>query len=133
MTATDSPARPHFVMSRAADALYAYGRDATYDDVFTAAEALRTGRHHMLVGALPFDTSRPVALTAPVTVQRGLPQEFYGAMPNTQVTQQVPAPSEHLRRVTEAVDSCAATQGWPRLSWRGCWSCGPSRPWTHWC
>ncbi|CPV64262.1 Probable isochorismate synthase EntC [Mycobacteroides abscessus] len=50
MTATDSPARPHFVMSRAAAALYAYGRDATYDDAFTAAEALRTGRHHMLVG-----------------------------------------------------------------------------------
>lgn len=111
MTATDSPARPHFVMSRAADALYAYGRDATYDDVFTAAEALRTGRHHMLVGALPFDTSRPVALTAPVTVQRGLPQEFYGAMPNTQVTQQVPAPSEHLRRVTEAVEVLRSDAG----------------------
>ncbi|SHU63035.1 Probable isochorismate synthase EntC [Mycobacteroides abscessus subsp. abscessus] len=65
----------------------------------------------MLVGALPFDTSHPVALTAPVTVQRGLPQEFYGAMPNTQVAQQIPAPSEHLRRVTEAVEVLRSDAG----------------------
>lgn len=104
MTATDSPAHPHFVMSRAAEALYAYGRDAVYDDVSAAAEALRRGRHHMLVGALPFDTAEPAALTVPVTVQRGRPQEFYGTMPNITVTQQIPEPSEHVRRVSEALD-----------------------------
>lgn len=104
MTATNSPEHPHFVMSRAADALYAYGRDTTYDDVSNAAEALRSGRHHMLVGALPFDTTEPAALTAPVTVQHGQPREFYGTMPNIHVTQQIPEPSEHLRRVTEAVE-----------------------------
>lgn len=104
MTATDSPAHPHFVMSRAAEALYAYGRDAVYDDVSAAAEALRRGRHHMLVGALPFDTAEPAALTVPVTVQRGGPQEFYGTMPNITVTQQIPEPSEHVRRVSEALE-----------------------------
>ncbi len=104
MTATDSPVHPHFVMSRAAEALYAYGRETAYDDIASAADALRTGRHHMLVGALPFDTSKPAALTVPATVERGQPQEFYGTMPNIRVTQQIPEPSEHLRRVTEAVE-----------------------------
>ncbi|AMT72236.1 isochorismate synthase [Mycobacteroides immunogenum] len=104
MTATDSPAHPHFVMSRAAEALYAYGRDAVYDDVSAAAEALGRGRHHMLVGALPFDTAEPAALTVPVTVQRGGPQEFYGTMPNITVTQQIPEPAEHVRRVGEALE-----------------------------
>ncbi|MUM16510.1 isochorismate synthase [Mycobacterium sp. CBMA271] len=110
MTATaDSPAHPHFVMSRAAEALYAYGSEAAYDNIATAAEALRAGRHHMLVGALPFDTSKPAALTVPVTVQRGQPQEFYGTMPNIHVTQQVPEPSEHMRRVGEAIEALRDT------------------------
>lgn len=104
MTATDPPAPPHFVMSRAAEALYAYGRETVYRDVAAAAAALRAGRHQILVGALPFDTSQPAALTVPLTVRRGQPQEFYGTMPNIHVTQQIPEPSEHLRRVTEAVE-----------------------------
>ncbi|MBA0045527.1 isochorismate synthase [Mycobacteroides sp. LB1] len=104
MTATGIPAHPHFVMSRAADALYAYGHETVYNDIATAAEALRAGRHQMLVGALPFDTSKPAALTVPVTVRRGQPQEFYGTMPNIVVKQQIPEPAEHLRRVTEAIE-----------------------------
>ncbi|MGH3725160.1 MAG: isochorismate synthase [Mycobacterium sp.] len=104
MTATDPTARPHFVMSRAAEALYAYGHETAYDDVAAAAAKLRTGRHQILVGALPFDASQPAALTVPVTIQRGQPQEFYGTMPNIHVKQQIPEPSEHLRRVADAVE-----------------------------
>lgn len=103
MTALNSPDRPHFVLSRAGDALYAYGREAEFSDVHDAVSALRQKRHPIVVGALPFDTSRPASLTAPSSVRRGKPQEFTGAIPAVTLTQRIPEPFEHVRRVAEAV------------------------------
>lgn len=90
-------------MSRAADALYASGVRAQFDDVAAAASALRSGAQPIVVGAIQFDASAAAALTAPLSITRGRPWEFDGDIPGSRVVQRIPEPHEHVRRVREAV------------------------------
>lgn len=99
---------PDFLLSRATGSVRTQGAQTTYTNPWQAADALRAGRHEMVVGALPFNLDEVAALTVPTSIirePRGLqPHEYYR---NGTLTAQIasfdPTPEEHLRRVEAAV------------------------------
>ncbi len=64
----------------------------------------------MLLGALPFDVSKPVALIAPTGVLRAgtLPNWPTGPLPGVRIAASVPAPAEYRTRICRARDQLAA-------------------------
>ena len=99
---------PDFLLSRGAGSVRTQGSQASYDDVHTAIDALRAGRHEMIVGALPFDTNDRCALTVPEKIIREdgplEPPAYYrqGTL-SARISGCDPELSEHLRRVEAAV------------------------------
>jgi isochorismate synthase len=96
---------PSFVLSGPSGTVLADGALRHYPRIPDAQEALRSGAAAIVLGALPFDLSKPAALFTPERV------EFTGALPDWPVTaaptvrtrETLPASEVHRARVTEAV------------------------------
>jgi hypothetical protein len=65
--------RASFIVTGPAETVVAQGIKTGYDDVNTAAAALRDGRADLIVGALPFDIRHAAALIEPISVSATLP------------------------------------------------------------
>ncbi|HEY9315119.1 isochorismate synthase [Williamsia sp.] len=100
------PSAPTFALSRPTYHVLAYGTSAQFDSVDTARAALAAGTHAQIVGALPFDPREPAALTAPARLHR-MPHRLSSvqpALPPVEVTATEPEPSEHVRRIADAIN-----------------------------
>jgi isochorismate synthase len=82
------------------------GVQTRFSDVRAAQAALRSGAAPIVLGALPFDTSRPAALMVPVTVQRveALPDWPTGPLPTVRIAAAVPPPADYRARISRARD-----------------------------
>ena len=65
--------QPSFVLSGPAGNVVTQGIRTGYDDIASAAAALRTGDAELIVGALPFDIRHNAALLEPDSVSTTLP------------------------------------------------------------
>ncbi|WP_342319616.1 isochorismate synthase [Corynebacterium mayonis] len=109
---------PDFLLSRAHGSVRTQGSRETFTDVFTAIDALEKGRVDMIVGALPFETGAPAALTVPERIIREdgplEPHSYYrqgeGSVLHASITGYDPEPEEHLRRVEAAVGTIQASR-----------------------
>jgi len=94
---------PSFVLSGPAGNLVAQGIRAGFDDIDSAAAALRDGTADVIVGALPFDVRGPAALLEPVSVGTALPPWPAGPMPTVQIVETLPEPDVHRTRIAAAL------------------------------
>ncbi|MBW0017655.1 MAG: isochorismate synthase [Mycobacterium sp.] len=103
---------PPFALSGPRGTLVADGVRAHYHDVSTAQAALHSGEVSILLGALPFDVSRPAALLAPDTVRRAntRPDWLPGPLPPVRVAEAIPTPAEYRVRISRARDQLAAPE-----------------------
>ncbi len=95
-----------FLLSRTDRTLRTAGSRDRFDTVDAALDALTSRRVPLVVGALPFDPTDPVALTAPdtATVTPGAWTPGPApALPSTRIVEERPAPEEHRRRVAALV------------------------------
>ncbi|MEJ5919553.1 isochorismate synthase [Corynebacterium sp. H78] len=107
---------PDFLLSRAHGSIRTQGSIATYTDPWLAAEHLRSGIHHMVVGAIPFNLDLPSALTVPRDVIRSdqplePPAHYRWDAPpiNATITSCDPEPEWHIERVSAAVRTIKAS------------------------
>lgn len=103
-------AEPPFALSGPAGTLIADGVRARYREVAAAQQALRSGLVPIVLGALPFDVSRPAALLAPGAVLRpdALPDWTTGPLPTVRVAAAVPPPADYRTRISRARDRLIA-------------------------
>jgi isochorismate synthase len=103
-------AEPSFVLAGPAGTLVADGIRTAYPSVIAARAALRSGEAPIVVGALPFDPTAPVALMRPETheFRDGLPSWPAEPLPPVRITGAVPSPEEHVERVRRAVGALTA-------------------------
>jgi isochorismate synthase len=96
---------PGFVLAGPSGAVIAEGVRTGYSRIADAQAALRSGAASIILGALPFDVTQPVALHEPATVQRAaaLPGWPAGPVPSVTSRETLPASAVHRHRVTEAV------------------------------
>ncbi len=101
---------PPFVLCGPRGTLVAHGVQSRYCDVRAAQAALRSGAAPILLGALPFDVSRPAALMAPDTVLRAqaLPDWPAGPLPKVRVAATFPSLADYRARISRARDQLAA-------------------------
>lgn len=95
---------PSFVMA-ARGAVVADGVHTAFASVADARAALRSHSTPIVVGALPFDMSKPAALIRPQEVQffDELPEWPLRMLPSVRVTETLPAPDEHRARIVAAL------------------------------
>ena len=94
---------PSFVLSGPVGTLVANGVRAGYDDVASAAAALREGSAGIIVGALPFDIRDRCALLQPVSVGDALPPGPAAALPAVRIAGMLPDPDTHRGRIEAAL------------------------------
>lgn len=101
---------PPFALCGPTRTLVADGVRRRYDDVGAAQAALRAGDAPIVVGALPFDVTRPAALLTPeaVNVTDGPPDWPGDRLPPVRVAEAVPAPADYRDRVRRACEQLAA-------------------------
>ncbi|OBA80245.1 hypothetical protein A9W99_19460 [Mycobacterium sp. 1164966.3] len=106
MTAREPP----FALCGPTGTLVADGVRTQYRDVTAAQAALRSGSAPMVLGALPFDVTRPAALLVPEAVRRtdALPDWPAGPLPAVRITATLPAPADHRARISRAREQLAA-------------------------
>jgi isochorismate synthase len=104
---TDVTAEPSFVLTGGGGVVIAEGVHTAYPSLAEARAALRAGDAPIVVGALPFDKTRPAALMRPDTVRLldALPDWPAAALPGVRIAATVPAPAEHRARVAAAVQT----------------------------
>ncbi|MBJ8347725.1 isochorismate synthase MenF [Antrihabitans sp. YC2-6] len=93
-----------FLLARPDGVLRTRGARARYSTVEHAVAALRSGTTDLVVGALPFDPSRPTALLAPLESHTAadLAMPLTG-LPGLTLVTELPAPAEHVERVTRLI------------------------------
>lgn len=96
---------PAFVLAGPDGTLLAKGPTRPYSDLIEARAALTSGRTPILVGALPFDLTHPVALMAPATVTfvDRLPVWPRSPLPPVHIAASLPSAAEHRARVSAAI------------------------------
>lgn len=101
---------PPFALCGPTRTLVADGVRRRYDDVGAAQAALRAGDAPIVVGALPFDVTRPAALLTPeaVNVTDGPPDWPGDRLPPVRVAEALPAPADYRDRVRRACEQLAA-------------------------
>lgn len=101
---------PPFALCGPTRTLVADGVRRRYDDVGAAQAALRAGDAPIVVGALPFDVTRPAALLTPeaVNVTDGPPDWPGDRLPPVRVAEAVPAPADYRDRIHRACEQLAA-------------------------
>ncbi|MBS4729081.1 isochorismate synthase [Mycobacterium sp. SM1] len=105
---TRSP-EPPFTLCGPDGTLIADGVAACYSEVTAAQTALRSTKVPMLVGALPFDVTRPASLMVPNAVLRtsAPPAWPAGPLPATRIAATIPPPERHRTRIRRARDQLA--------------------------
>ncbi|QLL08611.1 isochorismate synthase [Mycobacterium vicinigordonae] len=101
---------PAFALTGARGTLIADRAREHYRDITAAQTALRSGSAPIVLGALPFDLSQPVALLVPETLRRLnlLPDWPTGPLPAVRAEVAIPALAEHRARISRARDQLAA-------------------------
>ncbi|MFW0787551.1 isochorismate synthase [Gordonia sp. CPCC 206044] len=94
-----------FVLSRPHGTVRAHGRVASFDDVTSAGDALRSGAVDAIVGAIPFDVAGRAALIAPASLVRSTEPVTGAPAPAHRVVEQTLRPTavEHRDRVADVV------------------------------
>ena len=95
--------RASFIVTGPVETVVAQGIRTGYDDVDTAAAALRHGRAELIVGALPFDMRHAAALIEPISVSATLPTRPDAAMPAVRIVETLPTPQVHRSRIIAAL------------------------------
>lgn len=93
------------MLSGAGGTVLGHGVRTAYPDFTMAAAALRRGEASIILGALPFDVSKPAALHAPerVSFTDELPDWPSRSPTGVRVAEKMPSASEHRARVSGAV------------------------------
>lgn len=95
-----------FLLSRRQTSIRTTGAVEEFNSTASAIEALKTGRVDSVVGAIPFSSSTPCALTAPLSftrIQGDLHQSQTTELPPARVTRFEPNPQVHTERVRGAI------------------------------
>lgn len=103
---------PDFLLSRPHGSVRTQGALATFSSPEEAARALNTGKAEMVVGALPFDSNQPAALTVPRKIVREPgslnPHDFYlsgeGSRLSARIDNLTPSEDVHLQRINNALE-----------------------------
>lgn len=95
---------PSFVLA-SRGAVVAEGVHTAFPKIADARAALASHSTPIILGALPFDMTKPAALIRPQSVQflDALPEWPLRALPDVRIAATLPDPSEHLSRVAAAV------------------------------
>ena len=96
---------PSFVMTGHAAVIVADGVHTAYPQLDDAQEALASGDVPIVLGALPFDMTRPTALMRPEEVRLvdALPDWPRRELPAVRIAEMLPAPEVHRARIAEAI------------------------------
>jgi isochorismate synthase len=102
-------AQPSFVLAGPDGVVIADGVHTGYPLLADARAALAAGDAPIILGALPFDVSRPTALMRPQTWRftEALPEWPTFGLPTVRVAQTMPAPDVHRARIAAAVQKLA--------------------------
>ncbi|OBA62539.1 hypothetical protein A5647_08205 [Mycobacterium sp. 1100029.7] len=105
-----SPAEPPFALCGPRGTLLGEGVRARYREVAAAQAALASGDAPIVLGALPFDVTKPAALVAPDSVRRGdgPPDWPTGPLPTVRIAAAVPPPADYRARISRARDELNA-------------------------
>ncbi|MBJ7339864.1 isochorismate synthase [Mycolicibacterium sp.] len=97
---------PSFVLAGHDGVVIADGVGNAYPRLADAQAALASGAAPIIVGALPFDVTRPTALMRPdyVRFTDALPGGPSRNMPAVRIAETVPAPGEHRARIAAALE-----------------------------
>src|SRR5215207_6872912 len=109
-TGTDGPSppvparltrEPSFVLASGGSAVIAEGVHTAFPKIAEARAALASHSAPIILGALPFDMSKPAALIRPQAIQflDALPDWPLRALPSVQVAETLPEPDEHRSRI----------------------------------
>lgn len=96
---------PTFVLATAGSVVVAEGVHTAYKNIAEARTSLTSHSAPIIVGALPFDTSRPAALIRPqdVAFLDALPKWPLRPLPTVRVVETLPEPDEHRARIAAAL------------------------------
>lgn len=99
---------PSFVLVGPDGVVLADGIHTAYPRLADARADLAARRTPILLGALPFDMSRPTALFRPQVVQFAatVPDWPHQVLPTVRIAQTMPSPEVHRARVEAAVAQC---------------------------
>lgn len=96
---------PTFVLATGGSAVVAEGIHTAYKSIADAKTSLASHSAPIILGALPFDLSRPAALIRPqdVSFLDALPKWPLRPLPTVRVVETLPEPGEHRTRVAAAL------------------------------
>jgi isochorismate synthase len=96
---------PSFVLASNGSAVVADGVHTAFPRVADARAALASHSAPIILGALPFDMSKPAALIRPQSVQflDALPQWPLRMLPSVHIAETLPEPDEHRARIATAL------------------------------
>ena len=96
---------PTFVLATVGSAVVAEGVHTVYKSIAEARTSLTSHSAPIIVGALPFDTSRPAALIRPqdIAFLDALPKWPLRPLPAVRVVETLPEPDEHRARIAAAL------------------------------
>jgi isochorismate synthase len=97
---------PTFVLAGAGGVLVAQGVDTAYRRLGDAQRALALGHTPIILGALPFDVTRPTALLRPdhFRFTDALPDRSLLPLPTVRIAETLPAPTVHRARIATALE-----------------------------
>ncbi len=96
---------PTFVLATGGSAVVADGVHTAYKSIADARTSLTSHSAPIIVGALPFDLSRPAALIRPqdVSFLDALPKWPLRQLPSVRIAETLPEPDEHRARIAAAL------------------------------
>jgi isochorismate synthase len=96
---------PVFVLAGRGGSVVADGVHTAFPKLADARAALASHSAPIILGALPFDMTKPAALIRPQSVQftEGLPDWPLRQLPVVRITQTIPDPEEHRARIGAAL------------------------------
>jgi len=96
---------PAFVLAGRSGAVVADGVHTAFPRLADARAALASHSAPIVVGALPFDISKPTALIRPQSVQftEALPDWPLRLLPTVRIAETMPTPEEHRARIAAAL------------------------------
>ncbi len=96
---------PTFVLATGGSAVVADGVHTAYKSIADARTSLTSHSAPIVLGALPFDLSRPAALIRPqdVSFLDALPKWPLRPLPSVRIAETLPEPDEHRARIAAAL------------------------------
>lgn len=96
---------PTFVLTTGGSAVVADGVHTAYKSIAEARTSLTSHSTPIIVGALPFDLTKPAALIRPQDVQflDALPRWPLRPLPPVRIAETLPEPAEHRARIAAAL------------------------------